>query len=163
MLSVNLTPKGNVMEINEMTGEECSAFLERASLGRLGCSCENQPYVIPIHFAYDSGYLYVFSTFGQKVKWMRANPKVCVQTDQIENQGEWISVVVNGEYEELPEPQYSAERKLASSLLAKRYHWWLNALGERQMKVGDKSIEPLFFRIRIQTMSGLHATDEKER
>ena len=163
MLSVNLTPKGNVMEINEMTGEECSSSLERASLGRLGCSCENQPYVIPIHFAYDSGYLYVFSTFGQKVKWMRANPKVCVQTDQIENQGEWISVVVNGEYEELPEPQYSAERKLASSLLAKRYHWWLNALGERQMKVGDKSIEPLFFRIRIQTMSGLHATDEKER
>ena len=41
------------MEINEMTGEECSAFLERASLGRLGCSYENQPYVVPIHFAYD--------------------------------------------------------------------------------------------------------------
>ena len=48
---------------------------------------------------------YVFSTFGQKVRWMRANPQVCVQTDQIENQGEWISVIVNGQYEELPEPQ----------------------------------------------------------
>ena len=151
------------MEVNEMTTEECKMVLERASVGRLGCSYENQPYVVPIHFAYEDTYLYGFSTFGQKVKWMRANPKVCVQTDQIENQGEWISVVVNGEYEELPEPQYSAERKLASSLLAKRYHWWLNALGERQMKVGDKSIEPLFFRIRIQSMSGLHATDEKER
>ena len=94
---------------------------------------------------------------------MRANPKVCVQTDEIKVTGEWISVIVNGEYEELPEPQYAAERKHASSLLAKRYHWWLNALGERQMRVGDKSIEPLFFRIRIHSMSGLRATDEKER
>ena len=151
------------MEVNEMSAAECKAVLEHASLGRLGCSYENQPYVIPIRFAYDSGYLYVFSTFGQKVKWMRANPKVCVQTDQIENQGEWISVIVNGQYEELPEPQYTEERKHASSLLEQCSHWWLNALGERQMRVGDQSIEPLFFRIRIQSMSGLRATDEKER
>ena len=151
------------MENNEMTGEECSAFLERAFLGRLGCSYEDQPYVVPIHFAFEDGYLYVFSTFGQKVRWMRANPKVCVQTDEIQNQGEWISVIVDGEYEELPEPQYTAERKHASSLLAKRHHWWLNALGERQMRVGENSIEPLFFRIRIKSTSGLRATDEKER
>ena len=39
------------MEVNEMTHEECSEFLEHASLGRLGCSYENQPCVVPIHFA----------------------------------------------------------------------------------------------------------------
>jgi uncharacterized protein len=117
--------------------------------------------VVPIHFAYEDGYLYVFSTFGQKAKWIRANPRVCVQTDAIENHGEWTSVVVNGRYEELPEPQYTAERKHASSLLAKRDQWWLNALGERQMRLGENSIEPLFFRIRIQSMSGLCATEAK--
>lgn len=148
------------MQINEMTGEECSAFLKRASLGRLGCSYENQPYVVPIHFAYED-YLYVFSTFGQKLKWMRANPKVCVQTDEIRNQGEWISVIVYGEYEELTEPEYTTERSHASSLLAKRYQWWLNALGERQLRVGDSQIEPLFFRVRIQSMTGLRATEQK--
>jgi len=146
-----------------MTAEECRAFLERASLGRLGCSFENQPYVVPIYFACNSGYMYVFSTFGQKVKWMRANPKVCVQTDEIQSHSQWISVIVNGEYEELPDPQYAAERKHARSMFAKRNHWWLNALGERQTRVGDKLIDPLFFRIRIQSMSGLRATDEKER
>jgi hypothetical protein len=151
------------MEINEMIAEECRAFLERASIGRLGCSFENQPYVVPIHFAYDDGYLYVFSTLGQKVKWMRANPKVCVQMDDIQNQSQWASVIVNGEYEELAEPQHSAERNHASSLLAKHYHWWLNAMGERQMRVGDKAIEPLFFRIRVRSMTGLRATDEKEK
>ena len=151
------------MEINEMTAEKCKAVLEHASLGRLGCSHDDRPYVVPIRFAYDSGYLYVFSTVGQKVKWMRANPNVCVQTDEIENQGEWVSVIVNGQYEELTEPQYTDERKHASSLLAKHSHWWLNALGERRMRVGDLSIEPLFFRIRIQSVSGLRATDEKGR
>ena len=149
------------MEINEMTGKECSALLERASLGRLGCSCENQPYVVPINFAYEDGYLYSFSTFGQKVKWMRANPRVCVQMDEIQSQSEWGSVIVNGEYEELPEPQYTTERKRASSLLGKRYHWWLNALGERQMRIAENSIEAVFFRIRIQSVSGLRATEER--
>ena len=36
------------MEINEMAAGECTAVLEHASLGRLGCSYENQPYVVPI-------------------------------------------------------------------------------------------------------------------
>lgn len=149
------------MEINEMTSDECRLFVAGASLGRLGCSYENQPYVVPIHFAYEEDYLYVFATFGQKVKWMRANPKVCVQTDEIRKQSEWISVIVYGEYEELPEPQYTSERKHASSLLAKRYQWWLNALGERQLRVGDSPIEPLFFRLHVQSMTGLRATEEK--
>jgi nitroimidazol reductase NimA-like FMN-containing flavoprotein (pyridoxamine 5'-phosphate oxidase superfamily) len=150
------------MEINEMTDEECSTFLKNASLGCLGCSYENQPYVVPIHFAYKNRYLYGFSTFGQKVKWMRANPKVCVQTDEIRTPGEWISVIVDGEYEELPDPQYTDERNHARSLLAIPYHWWLNALGERQMRVGESLIEPLFFRIRIQSISGLRATEGKK-
>ena len=150
------------MEINQMTAEECTAFLERAPVGRLGCSFENQPYVVPIYLAYDDAYLYVFSTFGQKVKWMRMNPKVCVQADEIQSHSEWTSVIINGEYEELPEPQYTAERKHASSLLAKRYHWWLNALGERRMRVDDSSIAPIFFRIRVKSMSGLRATDENK-
>jgi nitroimidazol reductase NimA-like FMN-containing flavoprotein (pyridoxamine 5'-phosphate oxidase superfamily) len=148
------------MEINELTAQECNGLLEHASLGRLGCSFKNQPYVVPVYFAYDGRYLYVFSTYGQKVKWMRANPTVCVQTDEIYCQSEWISVIVYGEYEELPEPQYSAEREHASSLLGERYHWWLNALGERQMRVGETAIEALFFRIRIRSMSGLRATGE---
>jgi uncharacterized protein len=153
--------KESGMEINELTAEESSAFLERTSIGRLGCSFENQPYVVPIYFAYDNGYLYVFTTFGQKMKWMRVNPKVCVQADEIDGQSKWVSVIVNGEFEELSETQRPVERRRASSLLAQHYQWWLNALGERQMRVGDKSIDPLFFRIRIHSISGLRATDKK--
>lgn len=148
------------MEVNEMTSEECYSFLERADVARLGCSLENQPYVVPIRFSYQDGYLYIFATLGQKIEWMRANPKVCVQADEIKSQADWVSVIVNGEYEELREPQHNDERKLATSLLAKRYHWWLNALGERQMRVSESSMEPLFFRIRVESITGLRAVEK---
>src|SRR6476660_1034421 len=52
-----------IMEINEMTQDACRSVLTRVSMGRLGCSLENQPYVVPICFAYETDYIYVFSTF----------------------------------------------------------------------------------------------------
>jgi nitroimidazol reductase NimA-like FMN-containing flavoprotein (pyridoxamine 5'-phosphate oxidase superfamily) len=73
-----------------------------------------------------------------------------------------VSVIVNGRYEELTEPRYTAERKHANTLLAlaQRYDWWLNALAQRRMTLGDSSIEPLFFRIHIDSMTGLRATEK---
>jgi nitroimidazol reductase NimA-like FMN-containing flavoprotein (pyridoxamine 5'-phosphate oxidase superfamily) len=146
------------MLINELPQEECKAVLERAPVVRLACALDNQPYVVPVHFAYDGQYIYVFSTVGKKIEWMRANPKVCIQTD-IETESEWVSVIINGRYEELTE-QYPAERKHANTLLAKRYQWWLNALAQRRMTLSDSSIEPLFFRIHIDSMTGLRAAEK---
>jgi len=40
------------MVITQMSEEECRAFLASASLGRLGCARDNQPYVVPTPFAY---------------------------------------------------------------------------------------------------------------
>jgi len=104
--------------------------------------------------------IYVLSTFGQKIEWMRSNPKVCIQVDEIANQSQWVSVVVNGVYEELPEPQYATERAHARTLLQKRYRWWVNALAERQAKANEVMIKPIFFRIRISSMTGLRAEEE---
>jgi nitroimidazol reductase NimA-like FMN-containing flavoprotein (pyridoxamine 5'-phosphate oxidase superfamily) len=148
------------MTVNEMTKEECEAFLAGASLGRLGCSFDNQPYVLPIYFAYKAGCIYVFSTFGQKVEWMRGNPRVCVEVDEIAGQSQWTSVIASGHYQELPEPEYTAEREHARRLLGKRYQWWLNALAERQLRLGDDAATPLFFRIHVDSITGLRAIGE---
>jgi nitroimidazol reductase NimA-like FMN-containing flavoprotein (pyridoxamine 5'-phosphate oxidase superfamily) len=147
-----------IMIIDEMTEQECRTVLARGSIGRIGCALEAQPYVVPIYFAYEPEYVYVLSTFGQKIEWMRANPKVCVQVDEIASQLQWVSVIANGIYEELPEPRFSNERAHARSLLQKQHRWWLNALAERQAKSNEVLIEPLFFRIRIDSMTGLRAT-----
>ena len=148
------------MVINEMTQEECGAFLASASLGRLGCALDSEPYVVPIYFVYEPDYIYALSTFGQKIEWMRANPKVCLEVDQIANQSQWMSVIATGSYQELPEPQLSAERDHARRLLGKRYRWWQSALAERQLRLGGDSIIPLFFRIHVDAMTGLRAIAE---
>jgi hypothetical protein len=52
------------MVINEMTEKDCRDILARSLIGRLGCSHDNQPYVLPICLAYERDYFYIFSTFG---------------------------------------------------------------------------------------------------
>jgi uncharacterized protein len=148
------------MFVDEMTEKECRDLVARSSIGRLGCSHDGQPYVVPIYFAYDSDFFYVLSTIGQKIEWMRANPKVCIAIDEIASESQWASVILNGHYQELPEPQFTDERAHARKLLGERYLWWQNALGERQLKSGKELITPTFFRIRVGSMTGLRAIAE---
>lgn len=150
------------MRIDELNEAECHEILSRVPVARLGCSLNDQPYVIPVGIAYETDSIYVFSTFGQKIKWMRANPKVCVQVDEVRGQSDWASVIANGEYQELPEPQFEDERNHARKLMQQRHHWWLNAMAERRIRLRDEEIKPLFFRIRISSLSGLRATPEGE-
>jgi|SRR5271165_2005546 len=149
------------MAISEMSDKECREALTRAHIGRLGCALDNQPYVVPISIVYEEDYIYSFSTAGQKVEWMRENPKVCVQTDEISGQSKWLSVVAFGQYQELREPLFEIERAHARKLLDRQHHWWLNALAERQLKVGDALVPPLFFRIRIESLTGLVSAESE--
>jgi len=149
------------MMMNEITEKECRAVLARANEGRLGCSLNDQPYVVPVYFAYEDDYIYIFSTFGKKIEWMRANPKVCVEVEEVASQSQWVTVVANGRYQELPDPQFAAERARARKLLEKHHHWWLNALAERRMTTGDQSVEPLFFRIHVDSMTGVGTVSER--
>ena len=148
------------MRIVELSHHECKELLNRVSVGRLACSLENQPYVVPVCFAYEPEYLYVFSTVGQKIEWMRQNPKVCLQADEIGSGSSWTSVLVNGTYVELHELQYAAEKEHARERLAQYSEWWRTSLAERRERTSDLSIEPVFFRIDIASMSGLRGIPE---
>jgi nitroimidazol reductase NimA-like FMN-containing flavoprotein (pyridoxamine 5'-phosphate oxidase superfamily) len=91
--------------IKEMTAKECGDFLARIHFGRLGCSFDNEPYVVPIYFAYQPDHLFAFSTVGRNIEWMRANPKVCIEADEVTDHFYWTSVIVSGHYQELPDTQ----------------------------------------------------------
>jgi nitroimidazol reductase NimA-like FMN-containing flavoprotein (pyridoxamine 5'-phosphate oxidase superfamily) len=147
------------MIIKPLSEQECEEILGRATLARLACCLENQPYVVPVYVAYEANYVYVFSTEGKKVQWMRTNPKVCVQVDEIAGQAGWTSVIVNGEYQELGEPRFGVERTHARELLESRHEWWLNALAARRVDQPDVSISPVFFRIRVESMTGLRGAE----
>lgn len=92
------------MLVRDMSREECEDLLARLGFGRLGCTRNNQPYVVPIYFVSEPGCLYGFSTMGEKIESMRLNPLVCVEADEVPDPIEWASVVVRGRYEEFPTP-----------------------------------------------------------
>lgn len=143
------------MLIRSMTWQESVEFLERAKLGRLACSHEGQPYITPIMFAYDADWLYSFSTFGQKVDWMRANPLVCLEADEVASQEDWSTVIVFGRYEELPDtPAHEAHRKRAYDLLHKRAAWWEPGYVKTILDGKERPLEPLYFRVSIEKISG---------
>ena len=150
------------MRIIAMSQQECKELLKRVSIGRLGCSLDDQPYVVPVGFSYEPDYIYIFSTLGKKIKWMRKNPKVCLQADEIGNRSNWLSVIVTGTYLELREPQYTAQREHALEQLTQYSEWWRNPLAERRELTSDLSIEPVFFRIDIGSMTGLRGIPEAE-
>ena len=92
------------MVIRELSKEECLRLLASARLVRLACANENQPYVVPVYLTYsaETECLYGFTTLGQKVEWMRSNPRVCVEVDEMTASDQWVSVITTGRYEELP-------------------------------------------------------------
>jgi uncharacterized protein len=149
------------MLVNEMTEKECREFLARCSFGRLACARESEPYIVPIYFVYESDHLYGFSTFGQKIRWMRSNPRVCVEIDEVPNHFRWKSVIVSGRYKELPdEPEYRAERDQARMLLEKRFLWWQTAYAAMQLRSESERNPPLFYCIHIEVMTGRRATPD---
>lgn len=133
------------MLIREMNRKECLRVLAGARLVRLACARENQPYVVPVYLAYHeaSGCLYGFTTPGQKVEWMRANPLVCVELDEVGAYDQWVSVIVTGRYEELPEtPEDDGVRLRAQECW--RQAWeakppWSD--DSRQHRCGDEGCE----------------------
>lgn len=96
------------MVIREMSREECLRMLAGTRLIRLGCAHESQPYIVPVSLVYHQAEgcepsLYGVTTLGQKVEWMRVNPLVCVEVDEVVTHDRWASVIGFGRYEELPE------------------------------------------------------------
>lgn len=150
------------MYIHEMSEAECRKALTEASHGRLGCVRDNRPYIVPIYFAFDGDYIYGFTTLGQKIEWMRSNPYVCLEIDQLNSHDDWMSVIVFGRYEELPdEPQFVAARIQAHELLQRRVMWWEPAYIGSAHRDMPHSITPIFYRIIIDRVTGHRATPDK--
>ena len=146
------------MIITDMDRSECMALLHEARFGRLACAKDGQPYVVPISFAVDGNDLYSFSSTGQKVEWMRANPKACVQADVFDLGGEWRSVVAYGRYEELPDRIGSKiQRERAWSLLSQRANWWEPGSSK---PIDEAPTGRLFYRIAIENVTGRRARPE---
>jgi nitroimidazol reductase NimA-like FMN-containing flavoprotein (pyridoxamine 5'-phosphate oxidase superfamily) len=150
------------MLITEMTSEECREILARTGFGHLGCSRDDEPYVVPMYFAYETDYLYGFSTFGRKIEWMRSNPNVCIEVDEVTGHSSWASVIINGRYQELSDtPEHSSERRHAYSLLEKRTLWFQTAQASKELRT-TQPFPPIFYRIHIDAITGHRAAPDDD-
>ena len=147
------------MLIQELTRPASLELLARAHLGRLACAQGGQPYVVPISFVYYHDCLYSFCTVGQKIEWMRANPLVSVEMDEIVDTRQWASVIVFGRYEELADTaEWSIERATATKVLQENAMWWEPGYVKVILAGRERSLVPVFYRIHITHITGRSAT-----
>lgn len=142
------------MLIHELTHAECLAVLSRTTVYRLACAQGDQPYIVPISFYFDgTAALYSFATVGQKIHWMRENPKVCVETDDVSDRFHWTTIIVTGVYEELSKsPADADELQRAMAVLQQQPHWWLP--GAARLGSSQQSPQGVIYRVRINAVSG---------
>jgi len=149
------------MLIHELTRSECLEVLQRAQIGRLGCARYDQPYVVPIHFSFDTEQecVYGFSAVGQKIEWMRQNPKVCLEVEDIADRDHWTTVLLVGRYAEIDQsPEQAPARRRAEQLFQQRREWWLPGAA----KVATREHHDIVvYRIEIVRLTGRRASRER--
>jgi nitroimidazol reductase NimA-like FMN-containing flavoprotein (pyridoxamine 5'-phosphate oxidase superfamily) len=145
------------MVIHELSSSECRDVLFRMHVGRLACARGNQPYIVPFSFAFsaDEQRIYSFATHGQKIDWMRENPRVCVEVDDITDERHWTTLVIFGRYHEIDRAAPDSARQHALELFQQRADWWLPAIGKREH--GVEHSEPILYWISIDQLSGRRA------
>ena len=140
------------MLIQAMTIEECWKMLARNNIARLACARDNQPYVVPLRVDLDGQFLYGYTTLGRKIEWMRTNPLVCLECEELTTDRVWATLIVFGHYEELPHlPQHEDARRVADRLFQKHPMWWEPATVPFD---GQERRPPIVFRIHIDSFTG---------
>lgn len=90
-----------MIEVEDMGKKDIEKVLENIRFGHLGCSVDDIPYVVPIHYAYQKPDLYLYTTEGKKFEMISQNPNVCLQVEDIIDGTQWKSVIVTGKAEQV--------------------------------------------------------------
>lgn len=142
------------MHIRMMTNTECLAFIGSERTGRLACSRNDMPYVVPIHCASSGSSIVSFSMPGKKMDFMRSNPNVCFEVETIVRHDSWTCVVVNGTFHEFTSWE---DRQEAWGLLKEHNDWW--EIGGQPVRDDSDAADrtTCFFSISMDAISGRQA------
>jgi nitroimidazol reductase NimA-like FMN-containing flavoprotein (pyridoxamine 5'-phosphate oxidase superfamily) len=135
--------------ITRLSQEEARALLTASRVGRLGCVYEGGPYVVPINYVLDGENIYTHSLPGRKLEALRANPRACLQVDEVIDAYHWRSAIAFGAYEEVTDP---TERDRAVRALQAGFP---KLTPVESVPVHDGQSSVVIFRIRIQEITGV--------
>lgn len=86
-----------MIEVLDLSNSEISEILARVGYGHLACCRDGKPYVVPVHYGFSDGKIYLYTTEGKKADIIAQNPAVCLQVEEVANNRNWKSVIVDGE------------------------------------------------------------------
>ena len=130
--------------------EEARALLGACRIGRLGCIDTGEPYVVPINYVFEDELIYSHSLPGRKIEALRANPRACLQVDEIDNDFSWRSVIAYGSFEEIRTP---GERRSILGKLMARFPQLTPV--ESVMAQDASAPDTVVFRIRVDRITGV--------
>lgn len=136
--------------LRELDARQIDVVLSRNNLGRIAFPGDDGIDVLPIHFVYANGSLYLRTSMGGKYRSWMQRPEVAFEVDESDSVFDWRSVIVRGTLAPL-QPQGPG---------AEQFEYW-NAVQALQTVVpnafGAEDIVPhrsAVFRIQPRTMTG---------
>lgn len=147
-----------MIEVKTMTSNQVEEFLSRVNYGHLGCSKNDHPYVLPIHFAYDRKRIYIYTTDGKKSEMIDSNPEVCLQVEKVIDNENWESVIIIGDAKRL---MSADDREEAYASIAATNPTLTPAISYRWLDdwVRENKDAEVVYRIDRKTTSGRRAGD----
>jgi uncharacterized protein len=145
-----------MIEVKELSNGEIAQLLERTGYGHLACSRENEPYIVPVHFAYDGADIYIYTTEGKKFEIIKANPRVCLQVEEVSDNEHWLSVIVDGEAVRISD---KVERERAMKLITATNPRLTPAVSIRWLDNWVRENIEVIYRIQPLYISGRRSSD----
>ena len=140
-----------MLKVKEMSLAEMQALLMMIGFGHLGCTRDNHPYVVPMHYAYDSENLYFFTTEGTKTEYMAANHEVCFQVEEITDASHWRSVMIIGQAERVVKKE---EVELTMQLITQHHPSLAPALNVTEVGAWKRLSNTVLYRVRPVAIYG---------
>jgi nitroimidazol reductase NimA-like FMN-containing flavoprotein (pyridoxamine 5'-phosphate oxidase superfamily) len=146
-----------MLEIEEMSREDMKDMLRQVGYGHLGCSRNNEPYVVPVHYAYSEAFIYLYTTEGKKVEIIRENPRVCLQVESVTDNQNWKSVIVTGDAEQVVNEE---EREKALEMIAEINPTLMPAVSVHWMDSWVRENVEVILRLEAKLMTGRATVEE---
>lgn len=86
--------------MGELSTGQIEDLLRNEVIARLGCLSDGRVYVVPVTYVYDGTYVWGHAMDGAKLAAMRADPRVCVEVEHVDDLSNWRSVIAWGTFEE---------------------------------------------------------------
>jgi nitroimidazol reductase NimA-like FMN-containing flavoprotein (pyridoxamine 5'-phosphate oxidase superfamily) len=136
------------MNDGKLRDTDALAILREGNLGRPGCNAAGWPYIVPVNYFFDGKDIYVHTLPGKKLDALRANPRVCLQVDEIKDSYNWRSVIAYETFEEVSNEE--TRENVLTKLYSRLPH--MTPVESRLVK-GSKGA--IVFRIKVEEITGV--------